>query len=53
MTILQRFGLLLAILGINAMLTAPCLLYAGIGGIGGMLFLINTSPKSPKKGRIA
>ena len=53
MTILQHFGLLMAILGINAMLTAPCLLYAGIGGIGGMLFLINTSPKSPKKGRIA
>ena len=37
MTILQRFGLLLAILGINAMLIAPCYLYAGIGGI---LFLV-------------
>ena len=40
MTILQRFGLLLAILGINAMLIAPCYLYAGIGGIGGILFLV-------------
>ena len=40
MTILQRFGLLLAILGINAMLTAPCYLYAGIAGIGGILFLV-------------
>ena len=53
MTILQRFGLLMAILGVSAMLTAPCYLYGALAAVGGILFLIDTSPKNSKKGRIA